>query len=105
LREEVLGWILPICRIVLIAVVLVYFAFHAIGGANGLLSYLEVKRRIVEVVAGVESVRDDLAALQIDVGLLGKGMIDIDMLEERCRAILGYSYPGEVVMKSDSVSS
>jgi cell division protein FtsB len=61
---------------------------------------MKVKRQIENVSAKLSNVREEIESLQTDVSLLDSKTLDLDILEERCRAILGYSFPEDVIVKS-----
>jgi cell division protein FtsB len=94
------GGVWLVCRVSLIVVVFLYFVFHAIGGTNGLLSYVGIKKQVAEVSERLRDVKEKLESLQLNVSLLGNGTLDIDILEERCRAVLGYSFQDEVIVRT-----
>ena len=76
-----------------------YFAFAAVQGDDGLL-------RRVAVEARTEELREELAAVEAAVESrhnlvrrLSDDYLDIDLLDERARAVLGYVRAGEVVLR------
>jgi cell division protein FtsB len=90
-------------KIFAISAAFLYFVFHAVSGSNGLVSYLKIKKQIAEVSTKLDDVKERLDSLQVDVSLLGSKSLDTDILEERSRAILSYSYPEDVIVRSGSV--
>ena len=83
---------------VLAALTFAYFAYHAVEGDRGLLSWIKLRQEI-EVA---EATRADLALAQATlekrVALLRPESLDRDMLEERARAVLNFARPDERVI-------
>ncbi len=83
---------------VLAACVVGYFGYHALHGERGFLAWRELRRDLV----AVHRVEAELAAewTQLDrrTALLRTDNLDPDLLEERARLLLGYGYPGDLVV-------
>ncbi len=81
---------------------IVYLAYHTVQGERGLLAFRHLSNQ-VEVAKLRQA---DLAAkrerLRHRVNLLHPRSLDPDILEERARFILGYSYPDELVIFNKS---
>jgi cell division protein FtsB len=75
-----------------------YFGYHTLHGERGFLAWRELKRDLV----AVQRVEAELAAertlLDRRTVLLRTDNLDPDMLEERARTLLGYGYPGDLVV-------
>lgn len=76
-----------------------YFAHAAVQGEHGLFRRVQVEARNVEL-------RDELAGLEARVEAranlvrrLSDDFLDIDLLDERVRAVLGQIREGEVVLR------
>jgi cell division protein FtsB len=76
-----------------------YFTFAAVQGEFGLF-------RRVQVEAEVASLREELAGLDAAVEArrnlvrrLSDDFLDIDLLDERARAVLGYMGEGEILLR------
>ena len=82
----------------LAALTFAYFAYHAVEGDRGLLSWIKLRQEI----EAAEVTRVELAAaqatLQRRVTLLRPESLDRDMLEERARAVLNFARPDERVI-------
>lgn len=81
------------------AAVGLYFTFAAVQGEFGLF-------RRVQVEAQVAELRQELAALDTAVEArrnlvrrLSDDFLDIDLLDERARAVLGYMGEGEILLR------
>ena len=76
-----------------------YFAHAAVQGDHGVFRRVEVEARTAEL-------RDKLAAVEAAVDARGNlvrrlsdDYLDLDLLDERARAVLGYVREGEVVLR------
>ena len=86
--------------IVLLAVLAsLYFAFAAVQGPSGLM-------RRIQLQAETEQLRADRDALQAEVDRmknlthrLSDDYLDIDLLDERAREVLGLMRPDEVIIR------
>jgi cell division protein FtsB len=78
-----------------------YFGFYALWGPRGYLNYRE---RLAEVEA-LEQEHDHLVfkreKLERRVTALSSKSLDLDMLEERARLMLNYSYDNDYVIYGD----
>lgn len=92
-------------KMTIIVMVVAYFLFHAINGENGLLAYVKTRKLLGEQSVQLEMLQTDLDILKRDVELLSNSSIDLDLLEERCRIILNYSYPEDYVVRTKTVLS
>ena len=82
-----------------LAVMVVYFAYHALAGEQGLISWLGYQRKIEslrEEATYLEAERDRLARHE---RLLSSDSLDLDFLEERARALLFLEDPDDVVVR------
>jgi cell division protein FtsB len=91
------GWILPL----IVMSLTVYFAYFAIYGKHGLVSWLRLHDMIEVRQAELERVKSEHQALERRVRLLRPDSVDPDLLEEQARARLGLSEPDEVVILRD----
>jgi cell division protein FtsB len=78
---------------------LAYFAYHAVEGNRGLLSYFRTSQQIADARAQLEEVQAERRALEHRVGLLRSDNLDRDLLEEQARAILNYTRRDEIVLR------
>ena len=76
-----------------------YFTFHAIHGRHG----FEARVRLIErssmlefEIKSLEAVRSHFAR---DIALLAPENPAPDMVEEIARDVLGYSYPGDTIVR------
>jgi cell division protein FtsB len=67
-----------------------YFAFHAVHGDRGVFAYAELSERVRDAQIKLAEVRGQREAMQSDVRLLQRESLDLNLLEERVRAVLNY---------------
>ncbi len=76
---------------------LTYFSYHSVSGDRGLLAMIKLVNQIEKSRAELDLVE----ATRIDIGhrvsLLKDESLDLDLLEEQARKILGYAKTGESV--------
>lgn len=80
---------------------LAYFAVHAIQGDRGLLA----KERLLTEIAAAETTLAALRSERSEIEHLANGLgpygLDLDLLDERARAMLNMARPDEVVVFLD----
>ena len=75
-----------------------YFAYHAVQGDLGLLSYLKLTQQIEVLEVKAAAVAEERAALEHRVRLMSPEGVDPDLLDERARYDLGVVHPDEIVI-------
>lgn len=75
-----------------------YFAYHTVQGDRGLLAFMRLSGEVQRAEATLSDVRAERIALDRKVGLLRRESLDLDMLEERSRAVLNRVRDDEVVI-------
>jgi cell division protein FtsB len=75
-----------------------YFGFHAVYGSRGLLAWHQLSQRRGQLMEELTSKKAALAALENRVQLLRPQRIDPDLLDERARAMLGFTAADESVV-------
>lgn len=78
---------------------LAYFAYHAVEGNRGLLSYFRISQQIADARAQLDEVQAERRSLEHRVSLLRPDNLDRDLLEEQARAILNYTRRDEIVLR------
>jgi cell division protein FtsB len=77
--------------------VMFYLGFHAVSGERGLFALFKETRRLEMITAELSRVKAEREALEKKTHLLSDNSIDLDMLDERARVVLGYAGKNEVV--------
>jgi cell division protein FtsB len=85
-------------RALLLVLVMFYLSFHAISGERGVLAWFKASRELELVKAELERAKMESAAISSKVALLKNDSVDLDMLDEQARRILGFARPDEVVI-------
>lgn len=80
-----------------ILLLLAYFTFHAVSGDRGLLAFMQLSKKTEEARAELDIVKAERLRLERKVSLLRNDSLDLDMLDEQARVLLGYSAEGETV--------
>lgn len=84
--------------------ILFYFVYQALTGDNGYRSYLVIKQQVIAKQKELDKLKFQLEKVKQKVDLLSNQALDLDILEERCRAMLNYSYPNDIIIRSKSIS-
>lgn len=77
---------------------LFYLGFHAVSGERGVLAYLKESRHLESLKEELASVVAEHEALDKKVKMLSSQSLDLDLLDERARLILGRAGKDEVVV-------
>ncbi|TNE33868.1 MAG: septum formation initiator family protein [Alphaproteobacteria bacterium] len=75
-----------------------YFSYHLVEGDRGLFAYLKLQHQINKAEAEYQVTEMERARLEKRVSLLRPENLDLDMLEERAREVLGLAHPDEIVI-------
>ena len=81
-----------------------YFAFHAVEGERGLRAYFALNHKTVLVQRELDAVRAERLQLEKRVALLRPSGLDLDMLDERARRILGLVHRDDIVILAPAAS-
>lgn len=82
-------------------VVIGYFAYHAVYGRHGFISWLSLQNEVETLERQLAEVRATREQLDQQVSLLRPESIDPDLLDERARATLGFANPNDIVIFRD----
>lgn len=75
-----------------------YFSYHLIEGDRGLFSYIKLQQDLHTETAQLQLTEIEREKLAKRVRLLDPQNLDLDMLEERARDVLGLAHPDELVI-------
>ncbi len=81
------------------AVISGYFAFHALLGDRGIFAYADLSEEVREAQVRLAEVRGQRQALDSDVRRLQRDSLDLNLLEERVRAVLNYVDDDDVLIQ------
>jgi cell division protein FtsB len=82
---------------VFLALLISYFSFQVISGERGLLAMAQLSNKVKEAKSELDVVRAERLKLEHKVKLLSPNSLDLDMLDEQSRRILGYAKPQEKI--------
>ncbi len=77
---------------------IVYFGYHAVEGDRGLTAWVAKSNEAEDARARVAALRVEREALEHKVERLRPESLDLDLLDERARAVLNLSAPDEIVI-------
>ena len=80
------------------ATTILYLSFHMIQGERGLIAFIQIHGEVLAANKTQQTLTSKKNRLQNQVTLLSTKSLDIDMLEERVRIMLGYSRPNETII-------
>ncbi|SUZ30468.1 hypothetical protein ROE7235_00191 [Roseibaca ekhonensis] len=81
------------------SVLALYFTFAAVQGSFGLFNRVQVQAENAELVVRRDRLETELAALQNKTARLSDDFLDLDLLDERARDVLGLARPDEVMIR------
>ena len=76
-----------------------YFTFHAVQGDFGLFSRIQIEAEEEQLLSELKLLQADLAAIQNKTHRLSDGYLDLDLLDQQARDILGYARADEVIIR------
>jgi cell division protein FtsB len=76
---------------------IIYFGYHAIAGDRGLLAMLHLSKQVEQSRNDLDQVVADKLILEHRVSLLRDESLDLDLLDEQSRKLLGYVGKEEVI--------
>lgn len=94
LRRRARHIIAPLLGALLVA----YFAYHAVQGDRGLLAYLQLTNEIRKAEITRDLIHAERVQLEKHVTLLRPDRLDADMLDERARLMLNVGHADDVVV-------
>lgn len=75
-----------------------YLMFHALHGERGLYALVKEQRQLSAVNQELAQTKQERERTELRVSHLRDNNLDIDLLDEQMRRMLGVMRPGEVVM-------
>ncbi|MGH7022965.1 MAG: FtsB family cell division protein [Caulobacteraceae bacterium] len=82
-----------------LAVLIFYFAFHALTGERGLLLARERRETLLAKQAELAQLQAQRRELEITARLLRDNSLSADLLEERAHVMLGFVDPRDYVIR------
>ncbi len=76
-----------------------YFLHSAMKGENGIFRRIQIEDQAVELQRELDQLNQDIKAMQNLTTRLSNEHLDLDLLDERARAVLGYIRVDEIIIK------
>ncbi len=81
----------------LIGFVMLYLTFHALNGNHGVYALFKEQKRESSNAIILADLQDQRAKMEHRVNMLSGEMLDLDLLDEQARRVLGYTDPQELI--------
>jgi cell division protein FtsB len=91
--------LLPMLTLLIALTLGAYFAFAAVQGEFGLFRRAQLNAEMAALTAERDRLAANLAVMQNLTRRLSDGYLDLDLLDERARDVLGYLRADEVVIR------
>ena len=75
-----------------------YFTFTAVQGNNGLFQRIQIEAERDELAEELARLEAEVARMEILTRRLSNEYLDLDLLDERARVVLGYARPDELIL-------
>jgi cell division protein FtsB len=75
-----------------------YFVYHLFQGERGIFSMLSLQKKLKIEEEKLDELQVKREILERQVTLLRPDSLDLDMLEERVRAVLHFAQPDEIII-------
>jgi cell division protein FtsB len=85
-----------------LVLVMFYLGFHAVSGERGVFALFKETRKLEMLQSELAEVKMKHATIEHKVHLLSDGSLDLDLLDEQVRRVLGMASKDEVVYFPDS---
>lgn len=85
--------------------ILFYLAFHTVSGERGIFALLRESRKLDALKTEVQETKAKREVLEKKVQKLSNNSLDLDLLDEQARKVLGTTGKNEVVLFFDSDKS
>ena len=78
-----------------------YFSYHLVMGKRGYFQLKALENQIELTQASFNEIKAEREAIEKKVVMMRPGSVDIDLLEERARHVLGFTKPDEYILLQD----
>lgn len=97
-RIEASQVVMPAVWIVTLGI-LTLFAHSGLSGEHGLSALRQAEALEQELAVELDQLRDERAEIANRVARLDERYLDLDLLDERIRAVLGHGRPDEILIR------
>ena len=77
---------------------IIYFIYHALAGNRGIFALIDITYKIEESYNKLDAIRAERINLEHRVSLMSDKSMDLDLLDEQSRKVLGYAKEDEVIL-------
>jgi cell division protein FtsB len=82
----------------LCVLILFYLGFHAVSGERGLVALFKETRKLDQLTAELTDIRGKREKVEHKIKMMSNDSLDLDMLDEQARNVLGLAGKDEVVV-------
>lgn len=91
----------PIIRSLALLGIMFYLGFHAVSGERGVFALFKETRQLHELETELTRVKGERQGLEHKVQLMSSDSLDLDLLDEQVRRVLGLANKGEIIYLPD----
>ena len=84
--------------------IIFYFCYHMISGGRGILAYFKLSSQMKMLESEIETTRAERLTIEHKSNLLKSNSLDLDLLEEQAKRVLGYAKTKEILVIEESDS-
>ncbi|VAV88078.1 hypothetical protein MNBD_ALPHA06-864 [hydrothermal vent metagenome] len=81
-----------------IAMMIVYFGYHALSGDQSVLKWLAYRQQEAQVQNQLDVLQDRQQVLEKQNQMLRDGSLDLDYLDERIRSKWNFAHPNDMII-------
>jgi cell division protein FtsB len=85
-------------RPLLVVFMIFYIAYHALHGERGLYALMRERHEREQLTQELSTAKNKRQQMELRVAHLRDGSLDLDLLDEQMRRMLGVMKPGEIVV-------
>ena len=75
-----------------------YFVFHVISGARGVISWIKLSKQVESLEKKAQGLKEENAFLENKIRFFRNDNLDLDLLEEQSRNILGFANEDDIIV-------
>lgn len=75
-----------------------YFIYHIFTGARGAISWTILSKEVAQLEEELKNIKNENAFLENKINRLRENNLDLDLLEEQARTILGFAGKSDVII-------
>ena len=84
-----------------LVLVMFYLGFHAVSGERGVFALFKETRKLEKLQTELTEIKTKHEALERKVRLLSDNSLDLDLLDEQARRVMGMAGKDEIVYFAD----